>query len=128
MKKQTIANYDVMTVGEANGVSVSESDEWVDEDKGAFHMIFQFEHLDLWGKTTGGTIDLPKLKDTLSTWQKGLDGKGWNALFLENHDQPRSVSTWGNDAEYWQESATALGTLFFFMQGTPFIYQGRKLA
>ncbi|MFC0471637.1 alpha-glucosidase [Halalkalibacter kiskunsagensis] len=127
MKLETFANYDVVTVGEANGVSVEGSDLWVSEDKGAFNMVFQFEHLDLWGKETGGKLDLPSLKATLTKWQKGLEGCGWNALFLENHDQPRSVSTWGNDKEYWKESAKALATMFFFMQGTPFIYQGQEI-
>jgi alpha-glucosidase len=116
-----------MTVGEANGVSIKGANLWVSEDIGAFNMVFQFEHLDLWGKETDGTLELPLLKATLTKWQKGLEGRGWNALFLENHDQPRSVSTWGNDKDYWKESAKALATMFFFMQGTPFIYQGQEI-
>ncbi|KMK78184.1 glycoside hydrolase family 13 protein [Alkalihalobacillus pseudalcaliphilus] len=128
MKKETFDRYDIMTVGEANGVSVEQSDMWVSENKGAFDMIFQFEHLGLWRKETGeGGLDILSLKKTLTKWQKGLEDAGWNALFLENHDQPRSVSTWGNDSEYWKESAKALGTLYFFMQGTPFIYQGQEI-
>ncbi|WP_100405800.1 glycoside hydrolase family 13 protein [Bacillus solitudinis] len=127
MKTETFDNYNVMTVGEANGVSVEQSDHWVSEEQGAFNMIFQFEHLGLWGKETDGELNLLKLKHTLTKWQKGLEGRGWNALFLENHDQPRSVSTWGNDKEYWKESAKALATMFFFMQGTPFIYQGQEI-
>ncbi|GAE34521.1 glycoside hydrolase family 13 protein [Halalkalibacter akibai] len=127
MKKETLDKYDVMTVGEANGVSLDQSDLWVSEDTGAFNMIFQFEHLDLWGKQTGGHLDLPALRETMTKWQKGLEGRGWNALFLENHDQPRSVSTWGDDHSYWKESAKALATMYFFMQGTPFIYQGQEI-
>ncbi|WP_368503005.1 alpha-glucosidase [Alkalihalophilus sp. As8PL] len=127
MKDETLAKYDVMTVGEANGVKLDQADGWVGEKNGAFNMIFQFEHLGLWGKETGGELDLVSLKETLTKWQKGLEGRGWNALFLENHDQPRSVSTWGNDGEYWSESAKALATMFFFMQGTPFIYQGQEI-
>lgn len=90
-------------------------------------MIFQFEHLGLWQKGTDGGVDVRKLKRVLTKWQKGLEGIGWNALFLENHDQPRSVSTWGNDREYLVESAKALGALYFLMQGTPFIYQGQEI-
>ncbi|MDT8861912.1 alpha-glucosidase [Alkalihalobacillus sp. MEB130] len=127
MKHETLEQYDVMTVGEANGVSVDQSDLWVGEENGAFNMVFQFEHLSLWGKETGGHLDLPALKETLTKWQKGLEGRGWNAMFLENHDQPRSVSTWGDDHDYWKESAKALATMFFFMQGTPFIYQGQEI-
>ena len=100
LQKETFAKYDVMTVGEANGVSVDQAEEWVGEVKGKFNMIFQFEHLDLWGKDSKRGLDIQALKKTLTKWQKGLDGVGWNALFLENHDQPRCVSTWGNDGPY----------------------------
>jgi alpha-glucosidase len=127
LKEQTFARYDIMTVGEANGVKLNQADEWVGEENGKFNMIFQFEHLGLWEKGTEGGVDLLQLKKTLTKWQKGLEGNGWNALFLENHDQARSVSTWGNDKEYLVESAKALGALYFLMQGTPFIYQGQEL-
>ncbi|TLS51627.1 alpha-glucosidase [Paenibacillus antri] len=127
LKRETFAKYDIVTVGEANGVTVDDAELWVGESKGAFDMIFQFEHLGLWGKSAEGGLDLPALKKTLTHWQKGLEGMGWNALFLENHDQPRSVSTWGNDDEYWAASAKALATMYFLMQGTPFIYQGQEI-
>ena len=127
LKKETFEKYDIMTVGEANGVKVEQAEQWVGESDGCFNMIFQFEHLDLWGKSVDGGLDLPALKKTLSKWQNGLDGLGWNALFLENHDQPRSVSTWGNDQEYRVQSAKALATMYFLMQGTPFIYQGQEI-
>lgn len=63
----------------------------------------------------------------LTKWQVALASDGWNALFLENHDKPRIVSTWGNDKDYWYESATALACMYFFMKGTPFIYQGQEI-
>ncbi|WP_191560352.1 alpha-glucosidase [Metabacillus idriensis] len=127
LKAQTFARYDIMTVGEANGVRLEQAEDWVGDTNGIFNMIFQFEHLGLWDNGTEGTVDLIKLKETLTKWQKGLEGSGWNALFLENHDQARSVSTWGNDQEYLTESAKALGAMYFLMQGTPFIYQGQEL-
>ncbi|OIJ12069.1 glucohydrolase [Anaerobacillus alkalilacustris] len=127
LKKETFDKYDIMTVGEANGVKAEHAEEWVSEDRGYFNMVFQFEHLDLWGKGTDTGIDLAGLKETLTKWQKELDGKGWNALFLENHDQPRSVSTWGNSDKYREKSAKALATMYFLMQGTPFIYQGQEI-
>jgi alpha-glucosidase len=127
LKMQTFAHYDIMTVGEANGVTVEDAEEWVGEENGIFNMIFQFEHLGLWQKGTNGGVDVRQLKRTLTKWQKGLENRGWNALFLENHDQPRSVSTWGNDKEYLTESAKALGAMYFLMQGTPFIYQGQEI-
>ena len=127
LKEETFKHYDIMTVGEANGVSVEEADNWVGEENGVFNMIFQFEHLDLWGKSAVGGIDLPQLKNTLTKWQVGLENRGWNALFLENHDQPRSVSTWGDDTTYRITSAKSLATMYFLMQGTPFIYQGQEI-
>ncbi|KAB2332423.1 glycoside hydrolase family 13 protein [Bacillus mesophilum] len=126
-KERTYANYDVMTVGEANGVSVDEADLWVGEKEGKMDMIFQFEHLGLWDAETNPVLDIVELKKVLSRWQKGLENDGWNALFIENHDKPRIVSTWGNDDKYWYESATAMATMYFLMQGTPFIYQGQEI-
>ncbi|ARI75990.1 glycoside hydrolase family 13 protein [Halobacillus mangrovi] len=125
-KEKTYANYKVMTVGEANGVSADEADLWVGEN-GKMDMIFQFEHLDLWDKDAEQQLDIVALKETLTRWQKALETDGWNALFVENHDKARVVSTWGNDEEYWRESATSLGTMYFFMQGTPYIYQGQEI-
>lgn len=126
LKQETFSKYDIMTVGEANGVSIEEADLWVGEEQGKFNMVFQFEHLDLWDSEKKA-LDLDKLKKTFTRWQKGLEGHGWNALFIENHDKARIVSTWGNDKEYWRESATALASMYFLMQGTPFIYQGQEI-
>ena len=127
LKKETFDKYDVMTVGEANGVSVEGADAWVGNENGKFNMIFQFEHLGLWDKAADKSVDVIALKQTLTKWQKGLHKKGWNALFLENHDQTRSVSSWGNDGEYWLESAKMLAACYFLMEGTPFIYQGQEI-
>lgn len=127
LKEETFAKYDIMTVGEANGVKVNDIDQWVSEEQGKFNMVFQFEHLALWDAEVKKELDIIKLKKILSRWQKGLEGKGWNALFIENHDNPRVVSTWGNDREYWRESATAFAAMYFLMQGTPFIYQGQEI-
>ncbi|MFT4416237.1 glycoside hydrolase family 13 protein [Fredinandcohnia humi] len=127
LKDETFAKYDIMTVGEANGVSIEDADEWVGEEKGKFNMVFQFEHLGLWDAEKNQELDIVELKKVFTRWQKGLENNGWNALFIENHDKPRVVSTWGNDKEYWRESATALGAMYFLMQGTPFIYQGQEI-
>lgn len=126
-KKATLDHYDIMTVGEANGVKLKQADDWVGEKQGVFDMIFQFDHLNLWGRETGEGLDLEELKDVFTTWQKGLEKVGWNALFLENHDQPRSVSSWGDTEIYHTTSAKAFAVLYFMMQGTPFIYQGQEI-
>ncbi|WP_273123834.1 glycoside hydrolase family 13 protein [Bacillus weihaiensis] len=130
LKNETFAKYDIMTVGEANGVKVDNQKDlelWVSEDKGKFNMVFQFEHLGLWDADSEQGLDILGLKKVLTNWQKALENKGWNALFIENHDKARAVSTWGNDETYWFESATSLGAMYFFMQGTPFIYQGQEI-
>ncbi|MED1471277.1 alpha-glucosidase [Bacillus salipaludis] len=127
LKEETFTKYDIMTVGEANGVSVDDIDLWVDEKKGKFNMVFQFEHLNLWDAELKKVLNIIELKNVLSRWQKGLEGMGWNALFIENHDKARVVSTWGNDQEYWQESAKAFAAMYFLMQGTPFVYQGQEI-
>jgi alpha-glucosidase len=127
LKENTFANYDILTVGEANGVAVEDIGFWTAEGHGKFNMIFQFEHLGLWDAENKKGLNVNGLKMILSRWQKGVEGKGWNALFIENHDQPRSVSAWGNDREFWRESATAFAAMYFLMQGTPFIYQGQEI-
>jgi len=126
MKDKSLSRYDIMTVGEANGVTPHDAEEWVGEENGKFNMIFQFEHLGLW--STGDTkFDVKSYKQVLNRWQKQLENVGWNALFIENHDQPRRVSTWGDDKNYWYESATSHATAYFLQQGTPFIYQGQEI-
>ncbi len=127
LKEETFSKYDIVTVGEANGVSADEADHWVAEDGGTFNMIFQFEHLNLWDYEDGQGFDVKAYKDVLTNWQNSLEGKGWNALFIENHDIPRVVSTWGNDKEYLTECAKAFGAIYFLQKGTPFIYQGQEL-
>ncbi|MBO3368249.1 glycoside hydrolase family 13 protein [Clostridium perfringens] len=127
LKEETFSKYDIVTVGEANGVSANEADHWVAEDEGTFNMIFQFEHLNLWNYEEGQGFDVKAYKDVLTNWQNSLEGKGWNALFIENHDIPRVVSTWGNDKEYLTECAKAFGAIYFLQKGTPFIYQGQEL-
>lgn len=127
LRDNTFAKYDIMTVGEANGVKTEDAELWVGEKEGKFNMVFQFEHLDLWDAQTNKELDIVELKKVLTKWQKGLEDKGWNALYIENHDIPRVVSTWGNDKEYLRECSTSLGLMYFMMQGTPFIYQGQEI-
>lgn len=126
MKDKSLSQYDIMTVGEANGVNPDNAKEWVGEEEGKFNMIFQFEHLGLWS-TGDSKFDVKSYKTILNRWQKSLEDVGWNALFIENHDQPRRVSTWGDDKQYWYESATSHAVTYFLQQGTPFIYQGQEI-
>ncbi|MGM9980335.1 MAG: alpha-glucosidase [Turicibacter bilis] len=127
LKANTFDKYDIMTVGEANGVKIEDAHLWVGEEEGKFNMVFQFEHLGLWKDNGDQGTDVRQLKKILTKWQKGLEGVGWNALYIENHDLARIVSTLGDDQNYWKESATSLGMMYFMMKGTPFIYQGQEI-
>ncbi|QDK38679.1 alpha-glucosidase [Bdellovibrio sp. NC01] len=125
--QNTFVHYNIMTVGEANGVSAEGAEEWVGESQKKFNMVIQFEHVGLWDTNPEKRIDLHKVKDVFNRWQKGLENRGWNALFVENHDVPRIVSKWGDTQKFWRESSTSIATMYFLMQGTPFIYQGQEI-
>ncbi len=126
LKEETFSKYDIMTVGEANGVDVEEAHKWSNHEDGFFDMIFQFQHLKLWNRGND-SLDLVALKSVLSKWQSALHNVGRNALYIENHDMPRVVSKWGDEVNYWKESAKALGLMYFMQEGTPFIYQGQEI-
>ncbi|MGO2117954.1 MAG: alpha-glucosidase [Fusobacterium sp.] len=127
LKNETFDKYNIVTVGEANGVGTENALEWVGEKKGKFNMIFQFEHLSLWDYEKEIKFSAKNYKRILNKWQMALEEDGWNALFIENHDITRSVSRWGNDDKYWLESAKSLGVAYFLQKGTPFIYQGQEI-
>ncbi|RAR41100.1 alpha-glucosidase [Paenibacillus sp. MDMC362] len=130
-KREAFAHYDIMTVGEASGIPIAEADRWIGEENGSLNMIFQFEHVNLdfglEGRWDYAVWDLAELKQIMHKWQTGLEGVGWNALYMENHDQPRSVSRFGDPVHYHKESSKMLATFFMLMQGTPFIYQGQEI-
>lgn len=125
MREATFDHYDVVTVAEANGVHADEAEAWAGSRDGYFDMIFQFDHVALWSQE--GDLDFVRFKRLLSDWQNALDGRGWNALFVENHDLVRTVSFLGNDGNLRKTSAKAIAMMYFFMQGSPFIYQGQEL-
>jgi len=120
---------DLMTIGEMPDVTVEEARKYVGPD-GPLDMLFSFDHVVLdhgeHGRWDIGDLELTDLKRAVWRWQTGLVGHGWNTVFFENHDIPRSVSRYGDEA-YRYESATLLGTLLLTLRGTPFIYQGQEL-
>src|SRR5680860_1003203 len=121
---------DHLTVGEMPGVSVDDAVLFTDPDRGEVDMIFQFEHVSLdqgEHKFDARPRNLPALKKNLSRWQDGLAETGWNSLYLNNHDQPRLVSRFGNDTEYRYESATLWALVLHLQRGTPYIYQGEEI-
>ncbi len=132
LSREAFREEGLVTVGEAWGADVERAKRYSNPDGSELSMVFQFEHIcldqqpgkDKWDLAP---LPLPKLKDCLCRWQQGLEGKGWNSLFLNNHDLPRTVSRWGNDGEYRVESAKMLATMLHGLQGTPYIFQGEEL-
>ncbi len=133
MNSRVLSKYDIMTVGETAGVTLEEAKKYASLDGSELNMVFQFEHMGADGdpvtdKWTDAPLYLPKLKEILTRWEKGLEGIAWNSLYWDNHDQPRIVSRWGNDApEYRVLSAKMLALCLHMMQGTPYVYQGEEL-
>ncbi|WNV88912.1 alpha-glucosidase [Umezawaea sp. Da 62-37] len=120
-----------LTVGEMPGVTWEDARLFTDPARAELDMVFQFEHVSLdhgpGGKFDPKPLDLRDLKASLGRWQTALADTGWNSLYWNNHDQPRVVSRFGDDGQWWRESATALATVLHLHRGTPYVYQGEEL-
>ena len=132
MNRRVLSHYDLLTVGEAAGVTIEEAQKYANNDGTELGMVFQFEHVDLIRGPIGKWSDQkPKLKDfrrVMNKWQYELEGKAWNSLFLDNHDQPRVVSRFANDSEQYRVvSAKMIATCLHMLKGTPYVYQGEEL-
>jgi oligo-1,6-glucosidase len=123
----------LLTVGEMPGSTVEAAIRATDPARHELNMVFTFEHMDLdrqpgRSKWDLAPLSLPALKQNLARWQEALADAGWNSLYLDNHDQPRAVSRFGDDSpEHRQNSAKTLATVLHLHKGTPFIYQGEEL-
>ena len=122
----------IVSVGEAWGADTERAKLYSAPDCSELSMVFQFQHIGLDQQPGKEKWDLkplylPDLKECFRQWQEELYNKGWNSLFMNNHDLPRVVSRWGNPREYRVESAKMLATMLHGMQGTPYIYQGEEL-
>ncbi|WP_019483087.1 alpha-glucosidase [Arthrobacter sp. TB 23] len=122
---------ELITVGEMPGATIEEARLFTDPARRELDMIFQFEHVGLdygpGGKWDYRGLNLGDLKASWNRWQTGLAEAGWNSLYLNNHDQPRLVSRFGDDTRFRYESATLWATLLHLHRGTPYIYQGEEL-
>jgi len=130
-KEKVIDKYKIFTVGETPGATIEHGKTYTCEEKGILNTIFHFELMDVdtepnKSKWYSQNYKLVDVKNVMTKWQTGLN-TGWNSLYLENHDQPRSISRFGNDGKYRVESAKMLGTWLHLMKGTPFIYQGQEI-
>ncbi|WP_042146613.1 alpha-glucosidase [Paucisalibacillus sp. EB02] len=131
MHQEVLSKRDILTVGEMPGASVEDAKLYTDPNREELNMVFTFEHMDLdsgpGGKWNFKHLRLRDLKENITKWQKGLHSIGWNSLYLNNHDQPRMVSRFGDDKTYRIESAKMLGTFLHMLQGTPYVYQGEEI-
>jgi oligo-1,6-glucosidase len=132
MKQKVLSKYDIITVGETPGVTTQHAVEMTRQGTGPLNMVFQFEHMQVDEGPSGSkwdvkTFDLRDLKRIISRWQEDLEGKGWNSLYLSNHDQPRALSRFGDDGQYRVESGKMLATFLHMLQGTPYVYQGEEI-
>jgi len=134
MKTQVFSKYNVYTVGETPCVNTELAREFTKETGGVLNMLFHFELMEVdvvpgetkWESQPWKLIDI---KTIMSQWQTDLQDVGWNSLYLENHDQPRSLTRFGNDSteELRVLSGKMLATWWMMLKGTPYIYQGQEL-
>lgn len=133
MAQSTFGNIEgFVTVGEMSSTTVEDGVRYTNPEEDKLAMIFSFHHLKVdykdgekWSKVD---FDFQSLKDILNEWQKGMsDGNGWNALFWNNHDQPRANSRFGDTENYPYETTTMLAQTIHMMRGTPYIFEGEEI-
>lgn len=123
---------DIITVGEMSSTTVENGILYSNPDRNELSMIFSFHHLKVdykdGEKWTDHPFDFLELKRILNEWQAGMsNGIGWNALFWNNHDQPRANSRFGDPIRYPFETASMLAQTIHLLRGTPYIYQGEEI-
>ncbi len=122
--KDVFSKYDCMVVGETYNVDFQNARRFTNKE---LDLAFQFDTVNS-DRFLVPIFKTPfnsrKFKKTLFDWQRELN---WNALFLENHDQPRSIDRFGNAKKYFKESAKELAMIILTLRGTPFIYQGEEI-
>ncbi len=135
MNRRVLSKYDIMTVGEAAGVTIDEAKKYANSNESELNMVFHFEHTDgsansdsIIGKWTYNPPKLSYVRGILNKWQVELEGKAWGSLYWDNHDQPRAVSRFGNDDPKWRVlSAKMVATVLHMQKGTPYVYQGEEI-
>jgi len=127
LRSDVLNHYDCFAVGETVFVTPKMAFDLCDKSRSELDMVFSFEHMQTdqyfvkWFKRK---FRAGRFAKVISKWQNEL---AWNANYLENHDQPRSVSRFGNDKDYWKESAKMLAVYLLSIRGTPYIYQGQEI-
>ena len=130
MNREVLSKYDVMSVGEAIGISLAEEPNVVGQDRHELNMVFNFDavRVNRGAGYTERAWTLPELKAIYDEHARVLGTTSWDTVFLSNHDNPRLVSNFGDDSpEFRAPSAKLLETMLLTLRGTPFIYQGDEL-
>lgn len=129
-----LQEYDAFSVGEMPNVyDPAEIGKAVGFDRGELAMAFQFEIMDIDhgpdGKFSPHNYRMSDLKHIVSKWQDFMyQNGGWNALYLENHDQGRTISRFTSAGpEHRATAGKMLATFLGLQTGTPFIYQGQEI-
>lgn len=129
-KHDVLDFYDCFTVGEGPRMEPDVALSYVREGKDkVLDMMINFSHMEADCFITDflqKPFDLLKLKKAFTKWQKAMYGKGWNALYMENHDHPRVISRYGSE-KYRVESGKSIAASYLFQRGTPFVYQGQEI-
>ena len=128
-KQDVLDHYDCFTIAEAPLVQPNQALRYIDEKTGQIDMMIQFQCVAadcLFTDYIPLPFSLRRMKHAFSTWQKKLENRAWNVLYIENHDHPRIVSRYGSE-KFWKESAKTLATTYLFQKGTPFVYQGQEI-
>ena len=121
--------YDCFQLGEGPMTTVQSALKYLSGPTRSLDMMFGFDHMMadcLYTEYVHRPFSLVKLKKAFSKWQYTLNGRAWNALYLENHDHPRVINRYGS-LKYWRESGSMLAASYIFQCGTPFIYQGQEI-
>ena len=129
MNTEVLSHYDVMTVGEAFGISLQQEPSMIDERRHELNMAFNFGLAEVdGGEGVWHAWALPALKAIFTEQDKALDAHNWNTIYLSNHDSTRVVSRFGDDSPAFRvHSAKVLATLLLTLKGTPFIFEGDEL-
>lgn len=123
---------DMITVGEMSSTTIDNCIKYSNPSEKELSMVFSFHHLKVDYKNGNKwelmPYDKSALKKLFKDWQEQMSKNGgWNAVFWTNHDQPRTISRFGNEEKYWKESGKLFAGIIHFMRGTPYIYQGEEI-
>lgn len=123
---------DMVTVGEMSSTTIDNCIRYSNPAEKELSMVFSFHHLKVDYKNGNKWELMPydkvALKKLLKDWQEQMAvGGGFNAVFWTNHDQPRTISRFGDEGKYWKESGKLFAGIIHMMRGCPYIYQGEEI-